>query len=143
MKAFVLTLVVTWSFPAWAQTTLTWEELAGVEFTSEYDAEFGIDVQTAHFSEHIKAMEGKEIFVSGYMIPVDPLATRYVLSRFSNANCFFCGNAGPETIVELQLKPEYVRRYATDTYATFKGKLKLNAQNLHSFNYVLEEAEKM
>ncbi len=126
-----------------SQTTITWDELADVIFESQYDTEMAIEIQTAKFSDHLKTFDGQEVFITGYMIPVDPLGTRYVLSRFPNANCFFCGNAGPETIVELRLMPKFVRRYATDTYATFKGKLQLNTQNLTTFNYVLLDAEKI
>jgi hypothetical protein len=126
-----------------SQTTVTWDELADVVFEGQYDPELAIDVQTATFGEHVLTFDGKDVFITGYMIPVDPLGTRYVLSRFPNANCFFCGNAGPETIVELRLQPKFMRRYATDTHATFKGKLQLNRQNLTTFNYVLLDAEKI
>ena len=122
---------------------LTWDELSQVKFSSTSNVEFGIEVLTAEFSEHLAGLEDTEVYMSGYMIPIDPLGTRYVLSRFPNANCFFCGNAGPETIIELKLRPVFVKRYATDTFATFKGTLQLNEQNLETFNYVLLNAEKI
>lgn len=128
---------------AGAQSTVTWAELSEVKFESVYVDTLGIELQTATFSDHLRALDGNEIYISGFMIPVDAFGTRYVLSRFPNANCFFCGNAGPETIIELRLLPKFVRRYATDTQATFKGRLQLNAQNLETFNYVLLDAEKI
>jgi hypothetical protein len=128
---------------SWGQTTLTWDEMAAVKFEGKYDADLGIELQTAVFGERLQSLEGETIIISGYMIPIDPFATRYVLSRFQNANCFFCGNAGPETIIELRILPSYARRYPTDTYATFRGILELNASNLDTFNFVLLEAEKI
>jgi hypothetical protein len=125
------------------RTALSWDELAQVRFQGQYDSTLGIELQTATFGDHLKSLEGKEIYISGFMIPIDPLGTRYVISRFPNANCFFCGNAGPETIMELRMKPVFVKRYATDTFATFKGTLQLNEENRESFNYVLLDAEKI
>lgn len=126
-----------------AQQTVTWDELAEVEFASQMDEEFGLDVLTATFSPHLISLDSQVVQITGFMIPLNPMGTSYVLSRFPNANCFFCGGAGPETIVELRLKPQYVKRYATDTFATFRGRLQLNERNLTSFNYVLADAEKV
>lgn len=130
-------------YTAEAQVSVTWDELAEVKFTSQYDEEMGIAIQTAYFSGHVLSLDGKDILLTGFLIPIDPLGTRYVISRFPNANCFFCGNAGPETIAELQLVPQHQKRYATDTHATFKGRLKLNTENLTTFNYVLVDAERV
>lgn len=123
-----------------AQKLLTWDELSEVSFDSHYDAETGIDILTATFSPHLQALDSQVVTLTGFMIPLNPMGTSYVLSRFPNANCFFCGGAGPETIVELRLAPRYVRRYATDTYATFEGLLRLNTDNISSFHYVLMNA---
>jgi hypothetical protein len=41
------------------------------------------------------------------------------------ANCFFCGNAGPETVVEL-FPGERFRRFNTDEVVTFVGTLNIN-----------------
>lgn len=126
-----------------AQTTVTWDELADVTFTSRFDSTFSIDIQDAYFSDYIRNLDGREVMLSGFMIPIDPLGTRYVVSRYPNASCFFCGGAGPETVAELRLKPGHLRRYATDTFATFRGRLQIHEENLTTFNYVLLDAEKL
>ena len=64
----------------------------------------------------------------------------YALSRNPNANCFFCGGAGPETVLNLQLSPDAIQRYKTDTYKAFKGILQLNQKNDNQFTYVLLNA---
>jgi hypothetical protein len=143
IRVIYAALLMILNFGIRSQSVLTWDELAQVRFENKYDTALAIEIQTAEFSDHLRSYEGKDVVITGYMIPIDPLGTRYVLSRFPNANCFFCGNAGPETIVDLRLLPQFVRRYDTDTYAIFRGTLQLHQKNLESFNYVLLNAEKM
>jgi hypothetical protein len=126
-----------------AQAYLDWGTLADVEFESEYSEEFGIEILIAKFGAYVKNFDGQEVSLTGYMIPLDPLGTTYVLSRNPNASCFFCGGAGPETVVQLQLSPHAIRRYRTDEYLTFKGTLQLHERNEKKFNYVLKKAEPM
>ena len=136
----VLVGVIT-TLPGRAQEFLGWEILADVQFESEYSETWGVDILTAEFGEIVKSLEGNEVVLSGYMIPLDALGTSYVLSRIPNASCFFCGGAGPETVVSLQLQAQHLKRYRTDAYLTFKGILVLNVSNERQLNYVLREAE--
>ena len=95
------------------------------------------------FGEALKKLAGKEISITGYMIPMDPMGITYVLSRNPNSTCFFCGGAGPETVLQLNMKPSAIKRYKTDDKLTFKGILQLNEKDIHSLTYVLEEAEEL
>jgi hypothetical protein len=70
------------------------------------------------------------------VIPVDIDEDFYVLSRYPFANCFFCGGAGPETVVDLQFSND-PREYATDERLTFAGELKLNADDVYQMNYII------
>ena len=126
-----------------AQEFLDWGILADVSFKDTYSKEYGMDLLEAKFGAFIEAFDGKEVLITGYVIPIDPMGTAYVLSRNPNASCFFCGSAGPETIVGLRLKPESTKRYKTDEYLTFKGMLKLNKLNSKQFTYMLLDAERM
>jgi len=81
--------------------------------------------------------------IRGYMLPLDPLGTQYVLSKHPMANCFFCGKAGPETVLELRLHPKSIRRYTMDEVHTFKGILRLNEKNPATLHYIIESAERM
>ena len=127
--------------PLTAQVHIDWNTLADIKFEQKFSEELGITYDEATFGTWLLAMDGKEVKIAGYLIPLDGMGLSWVLSRNPNATCFFCGGAGPETVIELQLKPAAVRRYQLDEYRTFKGKLKLNRKNLDSLTYVLEEAE--
>ncbi len=144
MKKIVIALVLMSStLGAAAQDFVDWGILADVTFKDKYVKEYGMELLEARFGDDIKQFDGQEVLISGYIIPIDPMGTAYVLSRNPNASCFFCGAAGPETIVGLRLKPEHTKRYKTDQHLTFKGTLKLNVLNAKQFTYMLLDAEKM
>jgi hypothetical protein len=127
----------------YAQQTITWAQLTDVTFSNEYSEELGIDIIRATFGEPVRALDQKEVILKGYIIPLDPLGTQYVLSRNPMATCFFCGGSGPETVVELRLHPKSIRRYATDEILTFKGTLSLHERNTQSLHYVILNAERL
>ena len=124
-----------------AQTHIDWTTLADVKFEQVFSEELGISYDEATFGPFISMFEKKEVKITGYMIPLDGMGVTYVLSRNPNATCFFCGGAGPETVIELQLVPSAIGKYKLDDYRTFKGVLHLNKKNIDHLTYVLKEAE--
>lgn len=126
---------------AGAQTVIDWNLLADVKFNQKYSDEFGITYDEAVFGRWILPFDGKEVSITGFMIPLDGMGLSWVLSRNPNASCFFCGGAGPETVIELRLKPSALKRYKLDDKRTFRGKLKLNRENMDHLTYMLLDAE--
>lgn len=118
---------------------LTWKTLTDVEFKDIYVKELDAYYWKPTFGASIKSLEGKEVFITGYVIPVDYDANFYVVSRYPYANCFFCGGGGPESVVDLRFTAKH-RAYKTDERLTFKGKLKLNGDDVYQMNYILEGA---
>jgi hypothetical protein len=53
------------------------------------------------FEDSLKALADKEVMLKGYMLPLTVDNDRFILSRYPFYNCYFCGNAGRETVVEL------------------------------------------
>jgi hypothetical protein len=139
----ILVIATCTSSLAYTQQPITWDQLTDVKFTKKFSAELGIELLQASFGPSVKALDGKEIIIKGYIIPLDPLGTQYVISRNPMASCFFCGGSGPETVAELRLHPKSIRRYATDEMLSFKGKLMLNEKNSESLNYVILNAERL
>ena len=119
---------------------LTWKQLTDVEFKDVYVEELDAYYWKPTFGDNVKSLEGREVYITGYIIPVDYDENFYVLSRYPFANCFFCGGAGPESVVDLRFKDEN-RMYETDERLTFRGKLALNADDVYQMNYILEGAE--
>lgn len=127
------------SDPVFAQQKLTWEQMADVSYDRKWSDDADAYFWFPEFDENIKAMEGKDVQVTGYLIPFDETNGTYVLSAFPFAACFFCGNAGPESVMSLQLRKDGLR-FNTDDFLTFRGTLRLNADNIYEMNYILEDA---
>ena len=129
------------SFFTNAQEVIDWGVLADVTFEKKYSEEWGMNYDHATFGESIQSYNGKEVIIKGYVIPMDGLGLTYALSRNPNATCFFCGGAGPETVLELKIKTSAMRRFNTDDFLSFKGILEIHEKNDNQFTYVLKSAE--
>lgn len=126
--------------PAAAPIKLTWETLRDVTFKKKWYAEEQVYMLYPTFGPSIQKLSGKEVVITGYVLPIDLDANLYVLSAFPYSACFFCGGAGPESVMTLDFKKS-TRKFKTDERLTFKGKLKLNADDIYQMNYILEAAE--
>lgn len=119
--------------------TVTWETLAKVEWGEKYFPAYDETVWYPEFSEEVLTLDSSLIEIKGYVIPVDVRTGYYVLSANPYSSCFFCGNAGPESVMELQLVDEE-SSFRMDEIITFTGKLKLNWDDLEHCNYILMNA---
>ena len=123
-----------------AYTEMTWRMLEDVEFKDVYVEELDAYYWKPTFGGIVNGLEGKEVHITGYMIPVDLDEDFYVLSRYPFANCFFCGGAGPESVIDLRFDGKSPRVYQTDERLTFAGKFRLNADDVYQMNYILDGA---
>ncbi len=123
-----------------AQKEIDWDLLADYNFELQFDEESELYFRQPLFSKKVKKLKDQDVYITGYMIPVDVSSNYYVLSAFPFANCFFCGAAGPETVIELKLKPGH-RRFKTDERLTIRGVFKLNAMDMYQLSYLMHEAE--
>lgn len=123
-----------------AQTVITWEVLKDIEFQEVWSEEFNAVYMVPKFGSKVKSLDGKKVQIRGYVIPVDVLADYYVLSANPYSSCFFCGQAGPESVMEIQLAKQY-DGLRMDQIITVQGKLRLNADDILQLTYILEDAE--
>jgi hypothetical protein len=119
---------------------ISWDNLKDVTFKKKWYAEESIYMLYPTFGPNLAKLDGKDVTIKGYVIPVDLESGLYVLSAFPYSMCFFCGGAGPESVMSLKFKKNG-KRYKTDEVQTFKGKLKLNANDIYELNYILQDAE--
>ncbi len=138
MKTVLLLLLGTWLVQQPARL-ITWNDLTDVKFTRQFIKEEDMYFLMPKFGERVKKLNGEKLRIKGYMIPVDPADKVYILSARPMASCFFCGGAGPETIIQLNLKTK--RKFKTDEVWIVEGKFRLNADNLEECNYILDECE--
>ena len=118
----------------------TWKTLSKITFKKQFDELMGFKVDVPVFSKEIKELEGKEIFIKGYIIPVEGYESHseFIFSAFPYNMCFFCGGAGPETVMEvITIEPlEY-----TAESVKLKGKLQLNNEDINQLMYKLVDAQ--
>lgn len=120
-----------------AQTT--WKTLSKITFKKEFDELMGFKVDVPVFSKEIKSLAGKEVVVKGYIIPVEGFKSHkeFIFSAFPYNMCFFCGGAGPETVMEVMAAEpiEY-----TSESVKIKGTLSLNDSDINQLMFKLENA---
>jgi len=117
-----------------------WETLGKVKLIPGYDEFLGEEIEKPVFPETISIFENSRVTVEGYVIPLETSSSSryFVLSRFPFNSCFFCGNAGPETVLEVYTNEKFAYK---DQKVKATGILKLNAEDpLHLF-FLLEEAD--
>lgn len=117
-----------------------WELLSMVKINKEFDEFVGAEIDKPIFSDDIKSREGNRIVLDGFMIPLeqDTKQDYFVLSRFPYQSCFFCGGAGPETVVEVFADKEFD---FTDDPIRVEGELELNDENPLQLFYVLRNSK--
>lgn len=118
-----------------------WELLSTVSIVRRYDEMMGQEIDAPLFTESLLSHAGESITLSGYVIPLEVGLDHdyFVLSRFPYQSCFFCGAAGPETVVEVY-PIEKLPKIMPDQRITVSGTLEINQNDpLHLF-YVIKDA---
>ena len=98
----ILWLTIFWCVSVNAQTDY-WKLLEDVHYKNRLEATTGFNITYPEFGENVKQLEGKRITLKGFIVPLDELTgeNRFVLSSLPFNICFFCGGAGPETVIEV------------------------------------------
>jgi hypothetical protein len=138
--AFSLLLLLT-SYKVADQTPLDveWETLANLDFKKKWNEEYKMNMEIPVFSNDIKKLAGKPISIAGFLIPITTYGNEYVLSQNPYAGCYFCGNAGIESVMDLNFKNNAIR-YKLDKYVVLQGTLQLNDRDASKFIYTLNNA---
>ncbi|MGB0929700.1 MAG: hypothetical protein ACPGVB_02915 [Chitinophagales bacterium] len=116
---------------------ITWLTLTDVKFEEKIAPEDSALYLYPTFGKIVKSLDGKKVSIKGFVIPIDATEHYYVLSANPFSACFFCGKAGPESIMELELKSDPSRAYQMDQFSTFEGTFRLNSTDVDHCNYML------
>lgn len=117
-----------------------WKILADISYEEAKGKDVLFTVNPPIFSEEVLALEGTEITVRGYLLPEKGYKTHkeFILSSLPYNLCFFCGKAGPETVMEVSSLDAV--RYS-DEPITMKGTLMLNHLDPIGLPYILLNAK--
>ncbi|MEZ4883517.1 MAG: hypothetical protein R3E32_02180 [Chitinophagales bacterium] len=119
---------------------INWLTLTDIKFEEKIAAQDSALYLYPTFGQIVKSLDGKKVSIKGFIIPVDVETHYYVLSANPFSACFFCGKAGPESILELQLKANPSKAYELDAFRTFEGTFELNGTDVDHCNYILKKA---
>lgn len=124
-----------------SQQNVTWQDLAKIKFTDKYLSEYDAYFMYPTFSASVKVLKGKQITIKGYFLDVVAKENIYMLSKGPMASCYFCGQGGPESAIELEFINK--QNFKTDDIVSITGILELNKDDIEHFNYILKECKGM
>ena len=140
MNKLIYILIFFISNNLFSQIEIDWFKLRDVYYKSEYREDIDGYFQTPYFGEQIERLDGEQVKITGYMLTLAPDEGVYVLSQNPYADCFFCGYGGPESAIELTLKPGH-GAFFMDQLVTVTGTLKLKREDVSSGVYLMYDAD--
>jgi len=127
------------SFNMFSQKKMTWDDFANVTFQNFYSAAYGEYFLKPTFGANIKSHEGSKIIIKGYFLDFSIEEDEfYLISKNPRSSCFFCGGAGPESVIEVVFKQK--PKLEMDQIVEITGTLELNVDDVEHCNYILKEA---
>ena len=117
-----------------------WSTLALLEFEQKDD--LGYFDSEGNILPLIEAFESKEVVVTGYVIPLSGKTAQkhFMFSVYPYASCFFCGKAGPETIMEVFVKDDNEINFS-EKKMSIKGTFHFTSRNSNEVMFTLKNAE--
>jgi hypothetical protein len=117
--------------------TLTWKLLGIIKYIKKPNKDYPDGVMFPIVNSELKAKNKKKIVMSGFIVPIDNVS--YALSKNVFAACFFCGKAGPETIMGIKFRGT-TPRLKTDQYVALEGNFRYNDSDVNDWIYHIEDA---
>lgn len=115
----------------------TWKMLNEISYKERKTKDFPESIMYPVINPKLKTKKGKRIRITGYIIPVDEKT--FAISKNVMSACFFCGMAGPETIMGIKFKGN-TPRLKTDQHLTLTGTFNYNETNPDDWIYHIENA---
>ena len=116
-----------------------WLTLGKTKLTKQLDEDLGIPVSVPDYPEEVEELDGNIVEIKGYIIPMEADLGYFAFSAFPYETCFFCGQAGIETVMEVKTNEQI--KY-TAKRVTLRGRLLLNREDFSSrLLFLLENAE--
>lgn len=133
-KIFLVLSILLFTHNLFGQETDLWKTLFAVKY-GNWQQNFN-----PQFTPAIKALDDKKITIKGFLIPLQEQKKHgyFLLSAFPFDQCFYCGKAGPETVIEVTVKKP---AKTTDKMITITGTLQLNSQDPAHLFYIIADGE--
>lgn len=125
-----------------AQEENIWRKLSVVKYDKRIADADQYVAREPRYMPLMRSLDGTEIIVKGYIIPLTGKVaqTEFMFSAFPYEMCFFCGKAGPETVMEAFAKDGKPIDYS-DKSLTLKGTFRFRSSDVNDIMFALENAE--
>lgn len=122
-------------------TTIAQENVWNTLFLIKYETG---GMGNGKFEDIIKDMDGDEITVRGYIIPLSGkrAQSQFMFSAYPYNTCFFCGGAGPESVMETSMQAGKTVEFS-EKPITLRGTFRYQANSETEIFYRLENALKI
>jgi hypothetical protein len=137
---FLVLFFITASNSAYSQLKLSWKDVIDVYAKEVTFSEKNPAIAIKGQGKSLKDIEGKVITITGYFLDLDPDGEWFMVSKNPFATCFFCGGAGPETVIELLKYKNIKKKFKTDDIVEVTGALRMIAENEDDVGFVLDNA---
>lgn len=137
---FLVLFFITASNSAYSQLKLSWKDVIDVYAKEVTFSEKNPAIAIKGQGKSLKDIEGKVITITGYFLDLDPDGEWFMVSKNPFATCFFCGGAGPETVIELLKYKNVKKKFKTDDIVEVTGRLRMIAENEDDVGFVLDNA---
>jgi hypothetical protein len=117
--------------------TITWKLLGIIKYVKKPAKDYPEGVMFPIINSSLKEKNKKKIAISGFIIPIDNVS--YALSKNVFASCFFCGQAGPETIMGIKFKGT-TPKLKTDQFVILEGVFRYNENDVNDWIYHIDDA---
>jgi hypothetical protein len=123
---------------AFSQKKITWQNVVEI-----YAKEFRLTEKnpTSTINKTTMSLEdivNKKVKIVGYFLDLDPDGKWFILSKNPFATCFFCGKAGPETILELLGFKNPKKKFKSDDMVEVTGEFNTIYDLEDKVSFVLE-----
>lgn len=135
MRIFTFIVFLLFAASSFSQQLVDWKLLETTRYEYTHRPDRFDFAGTPVFSPKVKALNGKEVRIKGYLVPLDVDGWDWALSAYPFSSCFFCGGAGKESVMSLQFDKK--QRFGTDEVQEFVGILHLHSDP-DGLTYVLE-----
>ena len=118
-----------------------WKMFAGISKERKYIKEVSAYYRVPVFTQELLAHSGKTVTLSGYYLPYATIDSTIILSRYPNSSCFFCGQAGIESVAMIESSSiTDPNMFRMDQMLVVQGTLQLNDTDINKLAFVIKDA---
>ncbi|NBB89014.1 MAG: DUF3299 domain-containing protein [Bacteroidetes bacterium] len=142
-RVFFLIMML-WCLEGLSAQQNAWSLLMLTETEKQFDPTLGMEIDVPNIHPAAKKLDGEQVQLEGFIIPLKGKKdqSHFMFSAFPINMCYFCGRAGPESVIEVFMKDGNTLPF-TEKKIWLQGTLRINEKDPQSNLYTLNYAKKI